>query len=125
MTNIIDANYGIAVVRMRAPGSSNVRARAIVLFDTCDVLVGLQTAQQMDMALHTVMKEGDHVKMRAILVPESEYIRYLATSLVIGSSRTDVRTKKLPEQDPLDNIEQIHPSKINNFYTVVSAVCNN
>ena len=128
VTNIIDANYGIAVVRMRAPGSSNVRARAIVLFDTCDVWVGVQTAQQMDMALHTVMKEGDHVKMRAILVPESENrknIRYLATSLVIGSSRTDVRTKKLPEQDPLDNIEQIHPSKINNFYTVVSAVCNN
>ena len=126
VTNIIDANYGIAVIRMRAPG--NVRERAIVLFDTCDVWVGLQTAQQMDMALNTVMKEGDHVKIRAILVPESENrknIRYLATSLVFAHSRAEVRGKQLPAQDPLDNIEQIHPSKINNFYTVVSAVCNN
>ena len=74
------------------------------------------------------MSEGDYVKIRAILVPESENrknIRYLATSLVSGKTRAAVTGKTLPELDPLDNIEQIHPSKINNFYTVVSAVCSN
>ena len=47
MTNIIDGNYGIAVVRMRSRVHAHVRERAIVLFDTCDVWLGLQTAQQM------------------------------------------------------------------------------
>ena len=126
VTNIIDGNYGIAVVRMKTPGHG--RARAIVLFDTCDVWVGQQTAQQLDMTLGQVMVEGDHVKLRAILVPESENrknIRYLATSLVAGKSRRAVSSIKLPELEQLDNIDQIHPSKINNFYTVVSAVCHN
>ena len=31
-------------------------------------------------------------------------------------------TEQLPQLEQLDNIDQIHPSKINNFYTVVSAV---
>ena len=47
VTNIIDGNYGIAVVRMRSRVHAHVRERAIVLFDTCDVWLGLQTAQQM------------------------------------------------------------------------------
>ena len=71
------------------------------------------------------MAEGDHVKVRAILVPESENrknIRYLATSLVTAKSRRAAASMKLPQQEQLDNIDQIHPSKINNFYTVVSAV---
>ena len=74
------------------------------------------------------MSEADYVKMRGILVPQSENrknIRYLATSLVSGKSRRVVSHMKLPELEPLDNIDQIHPSKINNFYTVVSAVCSN
>ena len=72
-----------------------------------------------------VMSEGDHVKIRAILVPESENwknIRYLATSLVTARTRRGVASMKLPQLEQLDNIDQIHPSKINNFYTVVSAV---
>ena len=71
------------------------------------------------------MAEGDHVKVRAILVPESENrknIRYLATSLVTAKSRRAAASMKLPQLEQLDNIDQIHPSKINNFYTVVSAV---
>merc|ERR1719341_833664 len=48
VTNIIDGNYGIAVVRMRPRGPGHLRTRAIVLFDTCDVWVGAQTAQQLD-----------------------------------------------------------------------------
>ena len=71
------------------------------------------------------MNEGDHVKIRAILVPESENrknIRYLATSLVTARTRRGVASMKLPQLEQLDNIDQIHPSKINNFYTVVSAV---
>ena len=71
------------------------------------------------------MSEGDHVKLRAILVPESENrknIRYLATSLVTAKSRRAAASMKLPQLEQLDNIDQIHPSKINNFYTVVSAV---
>ena len=56
VTNIIDGNYGIAVVRMRprGPGQAHVRTRAIVLFDTCDVWVGAQTAQQLDRTLSQV-----------------------------------------------------------------------
>ena len=128
VTNIIDGNYGIAVVRIRSRDQPHVRERAIVLFDTCDVWVGTKTAQQLDMSLGQVMVEGDHVKIRAILVPESENrknIRYLATSLVSAKSRAIVTSMKLPVQETLDNIDQIHPSKINNFYTVVSAVCHN
>ena len=56
VTNIIDGNYGIAVVRLRlrGPGQGHVRTRAIVLFDTCDVWVGAQTAQQLDRTLSQV-----------------------------------------------------------------------
>ena len=72
VTNIIDGNYGIAVVRMRPRGQvclsligqyavyshligqGHVRTRAIVLFDTCDVWVGAQTAQQLDRSLSQV-----------------------------------------------------------------------
>lgn len=77
------------------------------------------------MIMFQVMSEGDHVKIRAILVPESENrknIRYLATSLVAAKSRRAAASMKLPQLEQLDNIDQIHPSKINNFYTVVSAV---
>ena len=54
VTNIIDGNYGIAVVRMRPRGQGHLRTRAIVLFDTCDVWVGAQTAQQLDRSLSQV-----------------------------------------------------------------------
>ena len=30
----------------------------------------------------------------------------------------------MPETEPLENLDQIHPSKINNFYAVVAAVCH-
>jgi len=128
VTNIIDGNYGIAVVRYSPSNRSNERHRAIVLFDTCDVWLGLQTAQQLDLTLNQVMVEGDYVKMKAIMVPESgnrKNIRYLATSLVTGKERKAVKKVELPEMEPLENIDQIHPSKINNFYAVVSAVCHN
>ena len=128
VTNIIDGNYGIAVVRYTPNNRSNERHRAIVLFDTCDVWLGLQTAQQLDLTLNQVMVEGDYVKMKAIMVPESgnrKNIRYLATSLVTGKDRRAVKQMELPEMEPLENIDQIHPSKINNFYAVVSAVCHN
>ena len=129
VTSIIDGSYGMAVVNMRqrsATGPEN--HRAIVLFDTCDVWLGLQTAQQMDLALSQCLAEGDYVRMRAIQVPESENrknIRYLATSLVTGRERAGVRAMALPEMELLENLDQIHPSKINNFYAVVSAVCHN
>eukprot|EP00092_Neocalanus_flemingeri_P001498 GFUD01001599.1.p1 GENE.GFUD01001599.1~~GFUD01001599.1.p1 ORF type:complete len:972 (-),score=277.02 GFUD01001599.1:75-2990(-) len=128
VTNIIDGNYGIAVVRYTPHHHTNERHRAIVLFDTCDVWLGLQTAQQLDLTLNQVMVEGDYVKMKAIMVPESgnrKNIRYLATSLVTGKDRRAVKQMELPEMEPLENIDQIHPSKINNFYAVVSAVCHN
>jgi len=128
VTNIIDGNYGIAVVRFKPQGKANERHRAIVLFDTCDVWLGLQTAQQLDLTLNQVMVEGDYVKMKAIMVPESgnrKNIRYLATSLVTGKDRRTVKQMDLPEMEPLESIDQIHPSKINNFYAVVSAVCHN
>ena len=128
VTNIIDGNYGIAVVKYTPSNKVNERHRAIVLFDTCDVWLGLQTAQQLDLTLNQVMMEGDYVKMKAIMVPESgnrKNIRYLATSLVTGKDRKAVKKMDLPEMEPLENIDQIHPSKINNFYAVVSAVCHN
>ena len=46
-----------------------------------------------------VMSEGDHVKIRAILVPESENrknIRYLATSLVMARTRRGVASASTP-----------------------------
>ena len=82
----------------------------------------------MELTLHQVLAEGDWVRVKAILVPESgneKNIRYLATSLVSGKTRRAVREMRLPEMEPLESIDQIHPSKINNFYSVVSAVCLN
>jgi hypothetical protein len=129
VTTIIDGSYGMAVVNMRQRGATGPENhRAIVLFDTCDVWLGLQTAQQLDLTLSQCLAEGDYVRMRAIMVPESENrknIRYLATSLVTGKERARVRTMALPEMELLENLDQIHPSKINNFYAVVSAVCHN
>ena len=49
-----------------------VRYRAIVLFDTCDLWIGEHTATELKTSLGECMKEGDHVKVRALLVPESE-----------------------------------------------------
>ena len=126
VTSIVDCgNYGIAAVRMKNVRTRR-RDRAIVLFDTCDVWLGNMTVQQMDMNLKQVMSRGDYVKLKAILVPQSENrknIRYLATSLVTDKQKKTVKAKRLPEMGPLENFDQIHPSKINNFYTVVSAIC--
>ena len=128
VTSLVDCgNYGIAAIKMKSSGaSSRDRARAIVLFDTCDVWLGKMTVQQRDMNLNQVMSKGDYVKLKAILVPQSENrknIRYLATSLVSDKLRSNVKMMRLPEMGPLENFDQIHPSKINNFYTVVSAIC--
>ena len=128
VTSIIDGNYGIAVCNMRKRKPAGPEAhRAILLFDTCDVWVGLQTAQQLDLSLSQCLAEGDYIKVKAIMVPESENrknIRYLATSLVTGKERARVKRMAMPESEPLENLDQIHPSKINNFYAVVSAVCH-
>ena len=126
VTSIVDCgNYGIAAVKMKNSGS-NRKERAIVLFDTCDVWLGNMTVQQMDLNLNQVMARGDYVKLKAILVPQSENrknIRYLATNLVTDKQKRNVKMKRLPEMGLLENFDQIHPSKINNFYTVVSAIC--
>ena len=133
VTSIIDNSYGIAVACMRARHAATGQPedrRAIVLFDTCDVWLGLQTAQQLELSLAEVLAEGDYVKLKAILVPESggpentKNIRYLATSLVTGKERARVRRMAMPDTELLENIDVIHPSKINNFYAVVSAVCH-
>merc|ERR1719447_2388861 len=128
VTSIIDGNYGIAVCNMRKRRPAGAEAhRAILLFDTCDVWVGLQTAQQLDLSLNQCLAEGDYIKVKAIMVPESENrknIRYLATSLVTGKDRARVKRMPMPETESLENLDQIHPSKINNFYAVVSAVCH-
>ena len=127
VTSIVDCgNYGIAAIKMNSCDGSHRKERAIVLFDTCDVWMGKVTVQQMDMNLNQVMIKGDYVKVKAILVPQSENrknIRYLATSLVTGKLKRNVVTMKLPDMVPLENFDQIHPSKLNNFYTVVSAIC--
>ena len=127
VTSIVDCgNYGIAAIKMNSSDGSHRKERAIVLFDTCDVWMGKVTVQQMDMNLNQVMSKGDYVKVKAILVPQSENrknIRYLATSLVTGKLKRNVVMMKIPEMGPLENFDQIHPSKLNNFYTVVSAIC--
>ena len=46
---------------MRTREEPHVRSRAIVLFDTCDVWVGLQTAQQLDMTLSQVRERPDDI----------------------------------------------------------------
>ena len=127
VTSIVDCgNYGIAAIKMNSRGESHRKERAIVLFDTCDVWIGKLTVQQMDMNLNQVMSKGDYVKVKAILVPQSENrknIRYLATSLVTDKLKRNVVVMKIPDMGPLENFDQIHPSKLNNFYTVVSAIC--
>jgi len=72
VTSIIDDNYGLAVVRFACPSSPRDRFRAIVLFDTCDLWLGEHTATELSLNLGQVMKEGDYIKVKALLVPESE-----------------------------------------------------
>lgn len=127
VTSIVDCgNYGIAAIKMNSSDGNHIKERAIVLFDTCDVWIGKETVQQRDMNLNQVMSKGDYVKVKAILVPQSENrknIRYLATGLVTGKLKRNVVMMKIPDTRPLENFDQIHPSKLNNFYTVVSAIC--
>jgi len=125
VTSIIDDNYGLAVVKF---AGGHDRYRAIVLFDTCDLWIGEHTATELKTSLGECMKEGDHVKVRALLVPESEnskMIRYLATGIVCGRNKAEVRTLPLPDQEKLEHIDNVHPDKLNNFYQVVSVVCDN
>ena len=82
----------------------------------------------MGVSLPEVLTERDLVKLNAIMVPESENkknIRYIATSVITGREKGELRRRKIPEMALLENLDQIHPSKINNFYAVVSAVCQN
>jgi len=72
VTSIIDDNYGLAVVRFACPSSPRDRFRAIVLFDTCDLWLGEHTATELSLNLGQCMKEGDYIKIKALLVPESE-----------------------------------------------------
>jgi len=51
--------------------------------------------------------------------------RYLATGVVSGRSKREVRNIRLPDQETLEHIDRIHPDKLNNFYQVVSVVCAN
>jgi len=128
VTSIIDENYGLAVVKFASPVPPYDRHRAIVLFDTCDLWLGEHTATELGTNLSGCMREGDYIKVKALLVPESENdknIRYLATGVVTGRTKNEVRNMPLPEQDRLENIDKIHPDKLNNFYQVVSVVCAN
>jgi len=128
VTSIIDENYGLAVVKFASANPPFDRHRAIVLFDTCDLWLGEHTATELNMSLNQCMREGDYIKVRALLVPESENlknIRYLATGVVTGRTNAEVRNMPLPEQERLENIDRIHPDKLNNFYQVVSVVCAN
>ena len=51
--------------------------------------------------------------------------RYLATGVVSGRTKREVRNSRLPDQETLEHIDRIHPDKLNNFYQVVSVVCAN
>jgi hypothetical protein len=51
--------------------------------------------------------------------------RYLATGVVSGRTKREVRNIRLPDQETLEHIDRIHPDKLNNFYQVVSVVCAN
>ena len=45
--------------------------------------------------------------------------------MVSGRTKSEVRHLPLPDQERLENIDRIHPDKLNNFYQVVSVVCAN
>ena len=47
------------------------------------------------------------------------YDRYLATGIVCGRNKAEVRTLPLPDQEKLDHIDNVHPDKLNNFYQVI------
>ena len=75
VTSLIDENYGLAVVRFAAPKPPYDRYRAIVLFDTCDLWLGEHTATELNMSLNQCIREGDYIKVKALLVPESENLK--------------------------------------------------
>jgi len=133
VTSIIDGNYGLAVVKYRPSEEVNEIHTAIVLFDTCDLWLSAdlgqpQVASNLGVSISDVMTERDHVKLNAIMVPESDNqknIRYIATSLITDTDKMEIRRRNIPEMAPIENLDQIHPEKINNFYAVVSAICQN
>jgi hypothetical protein len=75
VTSIIDDNYGLAVVRFASERNPRDRYRAIVLFDTCDLWLGEHTATELNLTLGQCMQEGDYIKVKALLVPESENLK--------------------------------------------------
>ena len=72
VTSIIDDNYGLAVVKFASSKPPHDRYRAIVLFDTCDLWLGEHTATELNTSLTECMREGDYIKVKALLVPVSE-----------------------------------------------------
>ena len=75
VTSLIDENYGLAVVKFASPTPPFDRYRAIVLFDTCDLWLGEHTATELNMSLNQCLREGDYIKIKALLVPESENLK--------------------------------------------------
>jgi len=128
---IMDKNYGIAagfVLHGSRAGSPEFLPFQIV-FDTFDVFIGDYDCNELGKTLADVMKVGDFIKFNGVRVDpaksgDARDIRYMATALVVAKTSEKVKCLKFPADiAQIDAIDQVTPTKIDNF-KVVAGVMN-
>jgi len=120
---ILNPNYGIGVCQQVSDDGSVVTFQ--VLFDIFDVWIEDQVVAKMNKKLPDVMAVGDYLQMMCVKVEEcinesKRIVEHMATAVAIAKSYKDVKTKRFPSAVvPIERIELIDDSKIDNFRKVV------
>ena len=123
VVKILNPNYGVGVCQQFNKDGSSQTIQ--VLFDIFDVWIDEQVVAKMNKKLPDVMKVGDYLLMLCIKVedcegPAKRVVEHMATAVAVGNSYEEVKTMKFPAVVvPLERIELIDESKIDNFRKVV------
>eukprot|EP00090_Calanus_glacialis_P023375 TRINITY_DN36059_c0_g1_i1.p1 TRINITY_DN36059_c0_g1~~TRINITY_DN36059_c0_g1_i1.p1 ORF type:complete len:2018 (-),score=588.94 TRINITY_DN36059_c0_g1_i1:318-5702(-) len=120
---ILNPNYGIGICHSISDDGTSKSFQ--VLFDIFDVWIDDQVVAKMNKKLPDVMVVGDYLQMLYIKVEACEgqakrVVEHMATAAAIAKSYQEVKTKRFPAAVvPLERIELIDESKIDNFRKVV------
>jgi len=123
---VLNEGYGVAVGYQR---HGYEERRFYVLFDTCDVWLGDELANNLKKGLKkdNLMVAGDQVRFHAIHIENAENswnLNYLATALISGKTRDAVDRGKMPEQAiSVKSLSQLNADKVANFSKIEVLVC--
>lgn len=94
-----------------------------MLFDSCDVCVGAETAAELSKPPKDVTNTGDYVKMNAVLVDLDgpRDILFLATAVMVDKNPDSLMSRNYYSQiEDVKCLEEVSPLKLKNFLKVVS-----